>query len=402
MHTARAVISHLQRVRYRPGEISLGAFKGHSQDTNHRIRDMAFLTQRILAALWPHQPDYGSLDSRLEPEPVILPANPSPGIAVKPPVRIYLGTELAQFRAERVFIWSIEQVRDPTRRYEIYLMKELEGFDRRRWLTGFTNYRFAIPDFAGRQGRAIYNDEDQIYLKDPALLFDMDMNGHGYLSISENDTSVMLLDCAQMAPIWNLDAARTGRKNQLQGMALRQGLRGPLDGSWNARDDEYRPGSSGLIHYTALHTQPWRPFPELFAYQDSAEGEVWHDLERSADAADFQIFSAGNPSRNFQLLAQWLRTSGATPLSQQVPSSCLQQDIAERNCAGEEKSLTITLCATNDETQLALYSLADEAVPKTQAHTIQCVNVLEYLPDEHKPMPSQNWRMDGRGSIVTN
>ncbi|MGI9494380.1 MAG: hypothetical protein ACR2QF_18475, partial [Geminicoccaceae bacterium] len=33
----------------------------------------------------------------------------------KPPVRIFLGTENAQYRAERVFVWSVLQVRDPAR-----------------------------------------------------------------------------------------------------------------------------------------------------------------------------------------------------------------------------------------------------------------------------------------------
>ncbi len=68
----------------------------------------------------------------------------------KPPVRIFIGSEAAQYRAERILVWSIEQVRDPSRVYEIFLMKELEGFDRGRWLTGFTNYRFAIPAFQAR------------------------------------------------------------------------------------------------------------------------------------------------------------------------------------------------------------------------------------------------------------
>ena len=95
--------------------------------------------------------------------------------SAKPPVRIFVGTEPAQYRAERVFLWSVEQARDPSRVYEIYLMADLVGFDRRRWLTGFTNYRFAIPHFADGHGRAIYNDVDQIYLCDPAELFDMDM-----------------------------------------------------------------------------------------------------------------------------------------------------------------------------------------------------------------------------------
>jgi hypothetical protein len=83
---------------------------------------------------------------RLEPEPGVTPS-------AKPPVRIFLGTEPAQARAERVFVWSIRRVRDPARSYEIHLMKDLEGFDREGWKTGFTSYRYAIPALAGQRGR---------------------------------------------------------------------------------------------------------------------------------------------------------------------------------------------------------------------------------------------------------
>src|SRR6056300_1268901 len=97
--------------------------------------------------------------------PVLVALDPDPDVtpSEKPPVRIYLGSEPAQYRAERVFVWSVKKHRDPRRRYEIYLMKDLEGFDRSKWKTGFTNYRYAIPALAGNQGRAIYNDVDQIY-----------------------------------------------------------------------------------------------------------------------------------------------------------------------------------------------------------------------------------------------
>ena len=122
--------------------------------------------------------------------------------SAKPPVRIYIGTEPAQYRAERVLVWSITQVRDPARRYEIYLMTDLTGFDRSTWKTGFTQYRYAIPGLARYRGRAIYNDEDQIYLTDPGVLFDHPMDGAGHLAISDTESSVMLIDCARMAPEW--------------------------------------------------------------------------------------------------------------------------------------------------------------------------------------------------------
>jgi len=92
---------------------------------------------------------------RTQPECIVLGVREGVSPSAKPPVRIFLGTQLAQYRAERVFFWSVEQVRDPSREYEIYLMKELRGFNRRGWLTGFTNYRFAIPHFAGGSGKAI-------------------------------------------------------------------------------------------------------------------------------------------------------------------------------------------------------------------------------------------------------
>jgi mitochondrial fission protein ELM1 len=247
--------------------------------------------------------------SRDVPDVIVL--GPKAGVSAspKPPVRIFLGTEEAQHRAERVFFWSIEQVRDPSRTYEIHLMKNLTGFDRKSWRTGFTNYRFAIPDLAGGAGKAIYNDVDQIYLADPALMFDLDMNGHGYLAISAKDTSVMLIDCERMRPIWNRAAASTGGKHPLTNKpAETPGLWGALDGHWNARDQEYREGQTKCLHYTALHQQPWQPFPDDYSYHPNPLAYVWHDLERSADAAGYELFSAERPSPGFTRLAQGNRS----------------------------------------------------------------------------------------------
>jgi hypothetical protein len=240
---------------------------------------------------------------RTRPEVVTLPVRPGVEPCGRPPVRIFLGSEASQFRPERVLVWSVEEVRDPSRVYEIHLMKEIAGFERRRWTTGFTNYRFAIPHWAGRTGRAIYNDEDQIYLTDPAELFDLDMDGHGFLAISERESSVMLIDCERMAEVWPLeDAQRRSKKALLRRALAVPGLFGRIDPAWNARDEEYRAGSSHLLHYTTLHTQPWRPFPERFVYQDNPLAYLWHDLERHADEAGFQLHSRERASARFALL----------------------------------------------------------------------------------------------------
>jgi uncharacterized protein len=277
---------------------------------------MAFLTQRIIGSCLQLPSTIRASQRRATPDLVVLPVRDGCTPCGKPPVRIWLGTETAQYKAERVFVWSIEQVRDPTRVYEIYLMKHLFGFRSRFWLTGFTNYRFAIPHFAGHSGRAIYNDVDQVYLQDPADLFDLDMGDHGYLAVDAGDISVALFDCEQMSRIWTLKDAQTGRKNTLLARAKgAPGLWGKLAGGWNARDREYSRGACGVLHFTALHRQPWHPFPQLFVYQPNEAADVWSDLEQSANAAGFQVFSAEEPSQAFLDLRRDVQETGEQALS---------------------------------------------------------------------------------------
>jgi mitochondrial fission protein ELM1 len=242
-------------------------------------------------------------------ECVVLAARPGAKVSDRPPVEIFLGTEPAQYRANRVFGWSIEKVRNPGREVRIYLMSELDGFDRRGWTTGFTNFRFAIPAYQGGCGRAIYNDEDQIYLTDPGELFDLDLGEAATLAISDTESSVMLIDCAKMASIWSLeDAQHRWKRALLRKASKEKGIRGDLDPGWNARDEEFEPGKSHLLHYTTLHTQPWRPFPERFVYQKGSHTQLWHDLEREAIAKGFEFFRREAPSRAFQSRLERQRT----------------------------------------------------------------------------------------------
>ncbi|MDZ4381847.1 MAG: hypothetical protein U0942_10955 [Parvibaculum sp.] len=239
----------------------------------------------------------------------VIRLDPAPGVAPseKPPVRIFLGTEPGQYRATRVFVWSVMQVRNPARQYEIHLMSNIAGIPRVSWKTGFTNYRYAIPHLAGNTGRAIYNDVDQIYLTDPAALFDMEMGGKGVLAISVKENSVMLIDCDRMAPMWTLDDVKAGKTHDHFKRAMEAGgLFGEMPGTWNSRDGEFPIAQTDCLHYTTLHTQPWKPFPSLLVYRDNPLGQVWHDLEKSADAAGYLLFTKERPSAEFhRLIAQY-------------------------------------------------------------------------------------------------
>ena len=226
-----------------------------------------------------------------------IPAEQTP--VDKPPVRIFVGTEPLQHRAERVFLFALLKVRNPRREYQVHLMKDLTGFSRDGWKTAFKTYRYAVPSLAGNRGRAIYNDVDQVYLHDPAECFDLEMGGKGVLCIDDRDSSVMLIDCEMMANVWTLQAAQTHDQHKLfRRAAQTRDLWGQLPARWHARDTEYRPGESGLLHFTTLHKQPWHPFPSDLKYESNEVGEVWHALEREADAAGFTPWSKASPSEH--------------------------------------------------------------------------------------------------------
>ena len=270
------------------------------------------------------------------PEVVVLPAATA---SSKPPVRIFLGSEDAQYRAERVFIYSIEKVRDPNRCYEIHIMKNITGFDRSSWRTGFTCYRYAIPSLAGGMGRAIYNDVDQIYLQDPALLFDAEMGEHAYLAVAANDTSVMLIDCERMLPLWNLEAAQQESKKELnQRGAAQKGLWGPADQQWNARDFEYIEGETKVLHFTALHLQPWQPSPGSYSYHPHSLGHLWFDLEKSAIHEGYQNFTVAQASVAFTAL-QKLHAKKQDPVELASDTAMVTVSLGQAALAGNTLDL---------------------------------------------------------------
>lgn len=369
---------------------------------------MAFLTQRMLQSALRRSATIRAGQIRAEPAVVVLPVRDGVAPCGKQPVRIFLGTETAQYKAERVFIWSIEQVRDPSRVYEIYLMKHLLGFHSRFWLTGFTNYRFAIAHFAGKTGRAIYNDVDQIYLKDPAELFDLEMGDHAYLAIDAGDISVALFDCEKMSRIWSLEDAQTGRKNPLLARASGvPGQWGKLDGSWNARDREYVAGESAVLHYTSMHRQPWHPFPDLFVYQANAVADVWFELEESANEAGYQVFIAERPSQDFSALCRLVRQAeapGGHPHERQsggISGHGGLLELLEEHRARSVLDCRIPALAANPSLRLPEASGIEQVIAfdptqpaaadasAANVDAVVCLQMLEYVPDEDVP-----WLLD--------
>lgn len=154
------------------------------------------------------------------------------------------------------------------------------------WFTDFTNFRWAIPEVCGFEGRAIYNDIDQIYLKAPEELWELDMGGKPVLSLTANETSVMLFDCAKFKDLdwWpsieEMKASGWNIKHYIR-LLMEHDFYGNLPTRWNCLDGRnYGDGYTGLVHYTDMSGQLWRPYPERLRYhRHTPEMEkIWMDL----------------------------------------------------------------------------------------------------------------------------
>lgn len=160
-------------------------------------------------------------------------------------------------------------------------------------ITEFSNYRFLIPELCGFKGRAIYLDSDMVCFIDLRELFNAPMDSVDFLGKSFLDTSgqrrwglsVALYDCANCHFSLDRYVAEMDRGlysyNDLQQMTTKFLANHPfrlgeIDPHWNSYDhfDE----KTKLIHYTNLHTQPWR-------VRGHRHGKIWFQYFQEARQA---------------------------------------------------------------------------------------------------------------------
>ena len=147
------------------------------------------------------------------------------------------------------------------------------------------------------------------------------------------------------------------------------GLYGRLDPVWHARDGEYVPHRSKLLHYTAIHLQPWQPTPHRYVYQHNPAGQVWLDLERAADAAGYQVFTAAQPSEQYKILCT------------QIQKACESTSTRDQRPAKEHLS-------TPEQQTISwhdLDSLSATGPAKRSITDVVSTDILDCLPDEDVP-----------------
>ncbi len=189
--------------------------------------------------------------------------------------KVFIGTEDAQWLPTEVLKYSIT-----SRSQEDYAFKELKNIPLKlkiKMYTGFSFYRFAIPEICHYQDRALYLDADMVVQCNLKELFEIEMGENGVLSRPHHKevsyfTSVMLMACDrlkqwkinQWATLINADIAPYDATMMARPSGLCHQEFGPLEPQWNDLDRWSE--QTKILHYTHVPSQPWKKPGHPFAF----------------------------------------------------------------------------------------------------------------------------------------
>jgi glycosyltransferase involved in cell wall biosynthesis len=188
------------------------------------------------------------------------------------PVKVYVGSQEEQMLSVKVLEYSIKKrTKVAVEVFPLYQAniqyptpKDLRNQQR----TPFSFQRFLIPQLNNFQGKAIYMDSDMQVTKDIRQLWNLPMASHDLFTVENKEDSkrdlqfsVMLLDCNKLRwsindVIQMLDNGELNYHSLMQEMKVVKNLGVKIPYSWNCLE-WYKEGTSALIHYTDMPTQPW-------------------------------------------------------------------------------------------------------------------------------------------------
>ena len=211
------------------------------------------------------------------------------------PVRIFIGTDsTAMRRAEIALEYSIRK--NCSVDVQVFFMDKFRdneiwhGWNDAAWYTPFTNFRFAIPEVSNFEGRSIYVDVDQIFLRDPLELLNLPIpEDKGFLALAPFRSDVIVYDNSKFKGDWwpSLQELKASHDHVGIHLSKMEHLWAQLPFEWCCNDGgiesnqgnkistgPYKKGKTCLLHYTEMNWQPWRPYPKKFSYPDHPHQEA--------------------------------------------------------------------------------------------------------------------------------
>jgi hypothetical protein len=252
------------------------------------------------------------------------------------PVRVYVGSQDAQMLAVKVLEYSIRAHTEADvvvfplheARVEFPMPRDVKNRPR----TPFSFQRFYIPALQGFQGRAIYLDSDMQVFRDIRELWNLPFEGADLLAAREPGESsrkpqfsVMLLNCDELK--WDLteivaalDRGELTYETLMYDMAVARRVRAAIDHSWNSLE-RYVPGTTCLLHYTDMPTQPWVSL-------DNKHGSIWvRDLIAAVDAGFItRAYVQDQAGEGFVRPSLLYQLDHRVERSEQLPTEARQMD----------------------------------------------------------------------------
>jgi hypothetical protein len=189
-------------------------------------------------------------------------------------IRFFVGTDVNGGCAECQMVYEYSLQKNCSEPYEIVWMKIStdptsfwSGWNTSTWSTPFSGFRYGIAEYCNYEGKAIYTDDDQMWLQDPAKLFSMAswmldsekdkvMTGK-QLANDEVRHCVSVIDNAKFKQF--PPASRRKRNenfcNQFKSLTFPRTL--IIGDTWNCYDGEDLPiDQIGLLHFTDMTSNP--------------------------------------------------------------------------------------------------------------------------------------------------
>ena len=186
-------------------------------------------------------------------------------------IKVFVGTDVNGGCAECQMVFEYSLRKHSSRPVEIVWMKISEdpasfwhGWNTKDWSTPFSGFRYGIAEFCNYKGKAIYCDDDQLWLSDPVELWNTEipdgkvMTGK-LLPNGEVRHCVSLIDCEQWKDQVSVPVQRRKVNNTFVEMMKR--ITTPLThivgDEWNCYDGENMPiDQIKLLHMTDMATNP--------------------------------------------------------------------------------------------------------------------------------------------------
>lgn len=168
-----------------------------------------------------------------------------------------------------------------------------KGWNTSRWATPFSGFRWAVPELAGFEGKAIYADSDVIFMRDPAELWKQEFFPLKAVMATGDPAwrlCVSLWNCAEARKhcpsMAELQREPGSHRMMTAHYRSRSDIKQAFRGDWNCLDGEpyedVRDPRIGAIHYTSMSHQPQlkHALPRLQAaglkhWFDGAPNEHW-------------------------------------------------------------------------------------------------------------------------------